>query len=166
MKLSIKKGFSFGLTSGIITTLGMIIGLHSSTHSTAVVIGGVFVIAIADALSDALGIHISEEFENSHTAKEVWESTSVTFLSKFIFALTFVAPFLLLSLSAAIIANVIWGMSPDNDIQFLYGETGQYKAQSSSGRTFNYSDFGYYRDALYRRLDCVFQLNAVKSLIC
>lgn len=111
MKLSIKKGFSFGLTSGIITTLGMIVGLHSSTHSTAVIIGGVLIIAIADALSDALGIHISEEFENSHTAKEIWESTSVTFLSKFIFALTFVVPFLMLSLSAAIIASVIWGMS-------------------------------------------------------
>lgn len=111
MKLSIKKGFSFGLTSGIITTLGMIVGLHSSTHSTAVVIGGVLVIAIADALSDALGIHVSEEFENSHAAKEVWESTFVTFLSKFVFALTFVIPFLLLSLSAAIIASVIWGMS-------------------------------------------------------
>ncbi|MBU4493627.1 MAG: hypothetical protein KKA61_04610, partial [Nanoarchaeota archaeon] len=111
MKLSVRKGFSFGLTSGIITTLGIIVGLHSSTHSTIVVIGGIVVIAIADALSDALGIHISEESEIKHSTREIWESTISTFLSKFVFALTFIIPFLLFSLSAAIIASVIWGFS-------------------------------------------------------
>jgi len=111
MKLSIIKGFSFGLTSGIITTLGVIVGLHSSTHSTLVVIGGILVIAIADALSDALGIHISEEAEIKHSTREIWESTISTFLSKFVFALTFIIPFLLFSLSTAIIASVIWGFS-------------------------------------------------------
>jgi len=111
MKLSIIKGFSFGLTSGIITTLGVIVGLHSSTHSTLVVIGGILIIAIADALSDALGIHISEESEIKHSTREIWESTISTFLSKFVFALTFIIPFLLLSLSAAITASLIWGFS-------------------------------------------------------
>ena len=111
MKLSIIKGFSFGLTSGIITTLGVIVGLHSSTHSTLVVIGGIVVIAIADALSDALGIHISEESEIKHSTREIWESTISTFLSKFVFALTFIIPFLLFSLSTAITASVIWGFS-------------------------------------------------------
>ena len=111
MKLSIRKGFSFGLTSGIITTLGVIVGLHSSTHSTLVVIGGIVVIAIADSLSDALGIHISEESEIKHPAKDIWESTISTFLSKFVFALTFIIPFLFLPLSSAIIASVIWGFS-------------------------------------------------------
>lgn len=89
----------------------MIAGLHSSTHSTLVVIGGILIIAIADALSDALGIHISEESEIKHSTREIWESTISTFLSKFVFALTFIIPFLLLSLSAAIIASLIWGFS-------------------------------------------------------
>lgn len=53
MRLSIRKGFSFGLTSGVITTLGLIVGLHSSTHSDLSVIGGILSIAIADAMSDA-----------------------------------------------------------------------------------------------------------------
>ena len=111
MKHSVKKGFSFGLTSGIITTLGLIVGLHSSTHSSLVVIGGVLVIAIADSLSDALGIHISEEAENKHTTKEVWESTIMTFLSKLIFASMFIIPLLLFPLSVAIIVSIIWGLS-------------------------------------------------------
>lgn len=110
MKLSIRKGFSFGLTSGIITTLGLIVGLHSSTHSRLVVIGGILVIAIADALSDALGIHISEEAENKHKTKEIWESTIATFLSKLFFALTFVIPVLLFPLTTAIIISVAWGL--------------------------------------------------------
>ena len=111
MKHSLKVGFSFGVTSAIITTLGLMVGLHSSTHSDLVVIGGLLTIAIADAFSDALGIHISEESENKHTAKQIWVSTIVTFLSKFIFALTFIIPVLLFELSIAIKISVIWGLS-------------------------------------------------------
>ena len=111
MRHSLKVGFSFGLTSGIITTLGLMVGLHSGTHSTLVVIGGVITIAIADAFSDALGIHLSEESENKHTEKEIWESTIATFLSKFVFALTFIVPLLLFKLSTAVIVSIIWGLS-------------------------------------------------------
>ena len=87
------------------------VGLHSSTHSESVVIGGVLVIAIADALSDAMGIHMSEESENKHTSKEVWESTLATFFSKFVFALTFIVPILLFQLTTAIIISMTWGLS-------------------------------------------------------
>ena len=53
MEVSIKKGVSFGLTSGTITTLGLMVGLYSGTQSRLVVLGGIVTIAIADALSDA-----------------------------------------------------------------------------------------------------------------
>ena len=111
MKHSLKVGFSFGLTSAIITTLGLMVGLHSGTNSKLVVISGVLTIAIADAFSDALGIHISEESENTHTTREIWESTISTFLSKFFFAVTFVVPVLLLPLATAIIVSIVWGLS-------------------------------------------------------
>jgi VIT1/CCC1 family predicted Fe2+/Mn2+ transporter len=110
MKISIKKGFSFGLTSGIITTLGLIVGLNSGTHSLIVVLGGIITIAIADAMSDAMGIHISEEAENVHSQKDIWESTIATFASKFIFALTFIIPILLFELSTAIYVCIAWGL--------------------------------------------------------
>jgi len=111
MKHSLKVGFSFGLTSAIITTLGLMVGLYSGTHSKLVVIGGILTIAIADAFSDALGIHISEESENKHTTREVWESTISTFLTKFVFAMTFIIPVLLFPLTIAIIVSVVWGLS-------------------------------------------------------
>lgn len=108
---SLKIGFSFGITSGIITTLGLMVGLHSGTHSKLVIIGGILTIAIADAFSDALGIHISEESENKHTPKEIWVSTISTFFSKFAFSVTFVIPILLFSLTTAIIVSILWGLS-------------------------------------------------------
>ncbi len=104
-------GFSFGLTSAIITTLGLMVGLHSGTHSKLAVIGGILIIAVADAFSDALGIHVSEESENKHTAKQIWMSTVSTFITKFVFALTFVIPVLLFDLYIAVIISVIWGFS-------------------------------------------------------
>lgn len=110
IKQSFRTGFGFGLTSGIITTLGLIVGLHSGTHSKIVVLGGILVIAVADALSDALGIHISEESNKGRTRRETWESTGSTFLSKFIIALTFLIPILFLPLSEAIVVSVFWGL--------------------------------------------------------
>ncbi len=110
MKESLNTGISFGLTSGGITTLGLIVGSHSGTHSKLAVIGGIITIAIADAFSDALGIHISEESENVHTGKQIWASTVTTFLTKFIFALTFLIPVVLLELSTAILVSLVWGL--------------------------------------------------------
>ena len=111
MRHSIRIGFSFGLTSGIITTLGLMVGLHSGTNSRVAVLGGILMIAIADAFSDALGIHMSEESENRHIAREIWESTISAFLSKVFFALTFIIPVLLFELSTAIVVSIIWGLS-------------------------------------------------------
>ena len=111
MKHSLRRGISFGLTSAVITTLGLMVGLHSGTHSKMVVLAGILTIAIADAFSDALGIHVSEEAENTHTVKQIWGATIATFLTKFLFAMTFLVPVLFLSLFNAIIVSLIWGMS-------------------------------------------------------
>ena len=111
MRHSIKIGINFGLTSGVITTLGLMVGLHSGTKSKLAVLGGILTIAIADAFSDGLGIHVSEEAEHKHTEKEIWESTVATFFSKFSFALTFIIPVLLFELTIAIWVSIIWGLS-------------------------------------------------------
>lgn len=109
MKDSLKTGFSFGITSGVITTLGLMVGLTFGTGSKLAVIGGVLTIAIADSMSDALGIHIAEEAENNHTQKEIWVSTIATFLTKLVFASSFIIPVLLFELNLAILVSVLWG---------------------------------------------------------
>ena len=63
----LKQVSVFGLTSAIITTLGPYGWTALRTHSRIAVIGGVLTVAVADAFSDALGIHIAEEAEDKHT---------------------------------------------------------------------------------------------------
>jgi VIT1/CCC1 family predicted Fe2+/Mn2+ transporter len=112
MKHSLTTGFSFGITSAIITTLGLMVGLHSGTHSRVVVLGGILTIAVADAFSDALGIHVSEESENKHSTFEIWVATLSTFFAKFFFAMTFVLPIMAFRrLGPAIIVSVVYGLS-------------------------------------------------------
>lgn len=122
MHNSLKTGFSFGLTSGIITTLGLIVGLHSGTHSKFVIIGGILTIAVADAFSDALGMHISKESENQLSEKQIWMATLSTLLTKFAFAITFVVPILLLSLDTAIVVSIIWGLGLLGIFSFYIGK--------------------------------------------
>ncbi len=111
MKIAIRKGFGFGLTSGIITTLGLMVGLNAGTHSKKIVLGGILLIAIADAFSDALGIHVSEEAGSKITTeKQIWASTFSTVFFKFIFALTFVVPVLLFELQTAVFIGIVWGV--------------------------------------------------------
>ena len=54
MKESLRTGIAFGLTSAVITTLGLMVGLHSGTHSKIVVIGGI--LTILSGLLGLLGI--------------------------------------------------------------------------------------------------------------
>lgn len=122
MKDSLRTGISFGVVSGVITTLGLMVGLHSGTGSKLVVLGGIFTIAIADAFSDALGIHISEESENVHTARQIWGSTIATFMAKFIFTLTFAVPVFLLPLFTAIVVSLVWGLSILTFLSYFMGK--------------------------------------------
>jgi len=110
MRPSVKTGLSFGLTSGVITTLGLMVGLHAGTHSRTVVLGGIVTIAVADSLSDAMGVHMSEESKNSGPVRHVWESTVATFVAKLCIALTFALPVLLMPLQTAVLASVLWGL--------------------------------------------------------
>ncbi|MBD3314008.1 hypothetical protein GF345_06200 [Candidatus Woesearchaeota archaeon] len=128
MKRSVKIGFCFGLTSGIITTLGLMVGLNSGTHSKMVVIGGILTIAIADAFSDALGIHISEESQKKNTPADIWKATISTWVSKFVFALTFAVPVLLLDLNSAIIAGIIWGLGLLGILSYFTTNENKWKA--------------------------------------
>lgn len=105
-----RTGLYFGATSGVITTLGLITGLHAGTESLTAVLGGILVIAFADAMSDALGIHLAEEADPTTDAAHVWAATVSTFTTKFVFALSFAVPLLFLPLATAVYVSVAWGM--------------------------------------------------------
>lgn len=111
MKVQLRKGLGFGLTSGVITTLGLLVGLNASTQSRFAVLAGIFAIAVSDAFSDALGMHISEESTYKRTTRQIWEAMIATFIAKFLFALSFAIPFFIFSLSNAVYVCIAWGIS-------------------------------------------------------
>jgi len=109
MQVSCVKGIGFGVTSGIITTLGLMVGVYAGTQTKGAVLAAIVVIAVADAMSDALGVHVSEEAEGKHSQREVWESTFSTLFSKFLIAVSFVVPVLFFPLDTAVLLSVAWG---------------------------------------------------------
>lgn len=102
MDKSIKRGLGFGITSGIITTIGLMVGLYAATNSKLAILGGIITIAIADSLSDSFGIHVSEEFSGAKT-KNILKSSLYTFLSKLITAALFVFPIIFFNLKLAML---------------------------------------------------------------
>jgi VIT1/CCC1 family predicted Fe2+/Mn2+ transporter len=108
------EGISFGMTTSVITALGMIVGMYSATSSKLAVIAGIVIMAIADGLSDAVSLHTVKETEMHrgkarYSAKAVWLTTIFTFISVACFTLTFTIPVLLLSLRQAILVSIAWG---------------------------------------------------------
>lgn len=108
MRESLETGIGFGLTSAALTTMGLMVGLSAGTHSRSAVIAGILTIAIADTFADALGIHISEDAKNKRE-RHVWTATAATLFSKGAVALSFLVPFILLSVEEALIVGMAWG---------------------------------------------------------
>ena len=104
-----RTGVFFGATSGVITTIGLIAGLNAGTNSVVAVLGGILVIAVADAMSDAMGIHLAQEADPESTDEHIWAATVWTFVTKLIVALSFALPLIWLPLQAAVAVSVGWG---------------------------------------------------------
>lgn len=105
-----RTGVFFGATSGAITTIGLIAGLNAGTRSLVAVLGGIFVVAVADAMSDAMGIHLAQESDPESTREHIWAATISTFLTKLIVALSFALPLLWLPLQTAVAVAIGWGL--------------------------------------------------------
>lgn len=97
--------FSFGGTSAIITNISLIVGLNSKSN----IIGGLLVIALADNISDSLGIHIYQESETRRGSSNLL-STISNFTVRLLVSLTFILIILLLPIYPAQIIAVIWGI--------------------------------------------------------
>jgi len=111
MKKGIQRGLFFGIASGVITTLGLMIGLYAGTQSMVAVIGGIVIIAVSDSLSDAFGIHLAEESQPGASTLGVWLATLTTLATKFVVALSFVVPLVVLPLASGVMVALFWGVA-------------------------------------------------------
>ena len=101
--------FSFGAASAIITNLGLITGLRSSAHAKLSIISGILLIALADNISDSVGIHIYQESECIQT-KEIWISTLSNFMTRLLVSLSFIPLVIFLPIGLAVVCAIILGL--------------------------------------------------------
>src|SRR3972149_1722151 len=102
--------FSFGISSAVLTTLGVIVGLNSATASLLAVIGGIIAVAISASLSDSIGMYTAKKAERGISPAIAFKSALNVFLGKFIFTLSFLVPFGVFPISWAIYAGIFWGL--------------------------------------------------------
>lgn len=100
---------AFGITSGILTTIGLLTGVNSATSSRLSVIASIAVIAMADSLSDAYGMYMSKISERGNSRTAAMRYALGTLAGKFFFPFTFILPVIFLPLSVGVWADLAWG---------------------------------------------------------
>lgn len=120
--------FSFGTTSAIITNIALIIGLDSATTTKLPIIGSLLVIALADNISDSLGIHFYQESEGL-SASRIWFLTATNFFSRFITSSGFILIVLLFPLHVAVYLSLIYGLSLLSIVSYVIAKSRQMSAR-------------------------------------
>jgi VIT1/CCC1 family predicted Fe2+/Mn2+ transporter len=100
--------FSFGGTSAIVTSMGLIIGLGAARASTATIVSGLLIIGLADNMTDSLSIHMYQEAERLEE-RAAFRATMSNFLTRVLSALSFVGIALLLPHMYSGIVALSWG---------------------------------------------------------
>ncbi|HUI90160.1 MAG TPA: hypothetical protein VLX61_15685 [Anaerolineales bacterium] len=101
--------YIFGGSAAIITEVSLIVGLGAARASKGAILGGLLTIALADNISDSLGIHMYKESEGCEKRLSLL-ATILNFLSRLVICLSFVAIVLLFPISQAITVGIVWGL--------------------------------------------------------
>jgi predicted membrane protein (TIGR00267 family) len=110
------QGVAFGTMDGLITILGVVIGIASATESSGAVLIAGLVAGLANAFGNSFGFYASELAEraehiqeNQHLSSmtETRRSTILAFTHSLASTLVIVTPFAVLSLSSAMIVSLI-----------------------------------------------------------
>jgi hypothetical protein len=100
--------FSFGSTSAIVTSMGVIIGLGAATARTATIVSSLLIFAVADNISDSLSIHMYQEAEKLDE-RSAFRATLTNFVARLLITLSFVMITMLLAYPYAGIVALAWG---------------------------------------------------------
>jgi len=110
------QGVAFGTMDGLITILGVVIGIASATQNSELVVISGFVAGLANAFGNSFGFYASELAEraehiqeNQHVSSmaETRRSTLLAFVHSIASTLVIVAPFVILGLMYAMITSLI-----------------------------------------------------------
>ena len=79
------KGYTFGITNGIVTMISLIVGLYSTNVNKIGIIGAIIAMLISDPLADAYAIYSAE---NEREPKNAYKSFISAFSSQVLIQLT------------------------------------------------------------------------------
>jgi hypothetical protein len=94
-------GSIFGSYSGIITSLGLILGMYGGKLQKRAYVIALLSLSMGDSFSDAFGIYNATE--------QSWEQAIQAFISKFTYPLLMIIPFLLTNVKNAVFINILFG---------------------------------------------------------
>jgi VIT1/CCC1 family predicted Fe2+/Mn2+ transporter len=103
------SNYIFGSAAAIITNVSLIVGLGSAQAGKGPIIGALLTIAIADNISDSLGIHLYKESEGYGGSMPLL-ATVLSFTARLVVSLSFVVVVLALPVSIAIPTAIVWGL--------------------------------------------------------
>lgn len=116
----IGKGQMFGLISGSITTIGVMVGLWQSHNDYLIIMAAIFSVALSDSFSDGLGMYFSQR-----TYLDRAESIKIgiqTTIYKIVITLSYILPFLVFNTDTAIKINIIYGSFIISYASYIIGE--------------------------------------------
>lgn len=109
---------SFGSPAAIVTSTSLIVGLHTATIHRSAIAGSLLIFALADNLTDSLGVHIYQESERLNT-REAFRTTVANFLARLLLSLSFVAIVLIAPSPAVVYLSIVWGLSLLSGLSYL-----------------------------------------------
>ncbi len=110
--------YSFGATSAIVTSLAFIVSLSGGPAPQAGIIGSLLVMAVADNITDSLGIHIFQE-SDLKSKGAVNSATFSNFATRLAFVLSFIAIIYAMPIGVAVPTAVAWGVSVLSVLSYL-----------------------------------------------
>ncbi len=111
--------FSFGTTSAIVTSLAFIVGLSGSSKTA--IVASLLLFAVADNVSDSLGLHVFQESDLKQP-KVVSASTFSNFVTRLSIVLVFVLLVALLPIEYAVVTSLIYGVTLLSLLSYLIGK--------------------------------------------
>jgi hypothetical protein len=112
------ENYILGSSAAVITNVSLIVGLGSARAGKGPILGGLLTFALADNISDSLGIHLYKESEGCGERLSSL-ATVLNFLSRLLVSFTFVAIVLIFPISQAIIVGIVWALLLLNLISYL-----------------------------------------------
>ncbi|HUI63855.1 MAG TPA: hypothetical protein VL126_03360 [Bacteroidota bacterium] len=103
------ENYVLGSSAAIITNIGLIVGLGSARAGKGAILSGLLTIALADNISDSLGIRLYKESEG-YGERMSRLATLLNFLSRLVVSFTFIVIVYLFPLRQATIGAIGWAL--------------------------------------------------------